>query len=103
TPASAALRLFISDVSPNVGRVLLVGNSWTESGITWNTAPSVTGAPELATFVPSSTGWIDIPLDASKLPSGGTYSVAVLNGGTNSTKFDSREGLNASQLVVQSP
>ncbi len=98
---SLVLRVDIRDVSPNIGRVALVSNEWSEASITWATAPSVVGAIEVGTFVPSTLGWLDIPLDTSAFVASGSYSLALLNGGTNSTVISSRERGNPPTMVIK--
>ena len=39
----AKLRLFVTDASTAGGSAYTVGNNWTETGITWNNAPPITG------------------------------------------------------------
>ena len=39
----ARLRLFVVEASTAGGSVFTVGNNWTETGITWNNAPPISG------------------------------------------------------------
>ena len=97
-PASGArLRLFVTDASPNGGKVADIPGRWTESMLTWATAPPL-GTP-LGTFANASAGsWIDITLQPGSFVADGSYSMAVTNNGTNSAIYSSREGLNPPQL-----
>ena len=63
-PVSAVrLRLWVTDASPDSGRLLLTGGGWTEGGITWSNAPAP-GATTLGTVgSTSATGaWVEVPL-----------------------------------------
>jgi hypothetical protein len=100
-PVSAVrLRLWVTDASPDSGRVLQAGGGWTEGGITWSNAPAP-GATTLGTVgSTSATGaWVDVPLTGA-VAGNGTVDLVLLNASTNSAIFDSREGAHPPQLVV---
>jgi PKD repeat protein len=99
-PASAAkLRLFVTDASPNGGQIFLVSGSWTETTITWNSAPPLGASLGTAGSVTAGT-WVEIALPAGQFPGNGSYSVAITTSSTNSAIYSSREGTNPPQLVL---
>ena len=106
TIQSAKLRLFVSDAGPDGGSIYSVSNNylgtinpWLESGINWNNAPSITGAPL------SSAGAVTlgqtVELDVSAAISGdGTYSFGIKNNNSDLVYYDSKETVNKPQLVI---
>jgi PKD repeat protein len=98
---SARLRLFTTDSSPDGGALYAVAGGWTESGITWATAPAIGGAPIAAGAAVTAGQWREI--DVTSLVRGtGTHSFALQGASSNSAYYSSREGANPPQLVVQS-
>jgi hypothetical protein len=98
TVTSAVVRLYVTDGSPDGGTLYEVDGGWTESGITWNNAPPIGGAP-LGSVGAASPGWVE--LDVSAVVNGeGTYSFALSDGDSNSAYYSSREGANPPELVV---
>jgi PKD repeat protein len=99
---SAVLRLYVTDGSSDGGTLYEVDDGWTETGITWNNAPPIGGAP-LGALGAVSPGWVE--LDVSALVTGnGSYSFALTSGDSNSAYYSSREGTNPPELrlVVES-
>ena len=99
--ATATLRLFVSDGSPDSGSVFSVSdNSWTELGINYANAPAF--GPLLGSAGATSTGqWLEY--DVTSFVTGeGTFSFGMSTPSTNSTYFDSREGAFSPELVVES-
>ena len=77
---SARLRLFATDSSSNGGAVLDVKGRWTESMITWATAP--TPGDPLGTFGKVAAGkWVEIDLLPGTYAADGSYSMVVTNNG----------------------
>jgi chitodextrinase len=74
--------------------------SWTETGITANNAPAL--GPTVASCAGFSTNsWVEVDLSAAGLVTGdGTLSLAITDPSNTATRFASREGTNAPQLVV---
>ena len=100
TVSSAKLRLFVTDASPDGGRVYAVADTWAESSVTWNTAPAI-GPTAVATIgaTPAVGSWAEV--DLSSLVTGpGTYSLELVSSSTNSAIYSSREGSNAPELVI---
>jgi len=97
---SAKLRLQVTDASSNGGTAYAVGSSWTETGITWSTAPAIASGPLGSAGAVAAGQWAEYDVTAA-VPSGGSVSFAIASPSTDSVYFSSREGANAPQLVVQ--
>lgn len=99
---SAKLRLYVSDASPDGGRVYAVADTWDESTVTWATAPAIAqGATPVATIAPTAAvgAWTEVDL-SSLMKEPGTYNLELVSSSTNSAIYSSREGANAPELVV---
>jgi hypothetical protein len=102
TVASAKLRLY-NDGASNSGGVFTptATADWTETGVTWNTAPAAVG-PAVATLgaVASST-WYEVDL-TSLVRGDGVYSLRVTTPSTDGVKWRSKQASSglAPQLVV---
>jgi glucose/arabinose dehydrogenase/PKD repeat protein len=96
---TAKLRLFVVDASTNGGTAYSVGNGWTETGIIWNNAPPISGAP-LATSGAAALGtWIEFDVKPAIVTST-TISIAVSDGVGDMVDYSSRTGGNSPQLVI---
>ena len=81
------------------GSVFTVGNSWTETGITWNNAPPISGN-SLGTAGAATVGtWVEFDV-TSAIASGNPVSFAVSGGNTNAVDYSSRSGTQSPQLVI---
>jgi PKD repeat protein len=97
--SGAKLRLFVTDASPDGGRVYRVGDTWTESALTWNNAP-VLPPTSIGTAGSVAAGtWVEIDL-GSAITGNGTYSFAIATSSTNSAIYTSREGTSKPELVL---
>ena len=96
---SARLRLFVTDPSDDAGSVYAVSPSWTESTITWNSAPAFGANPLDSGGVASDETWVEYDV-TSAVSGDGTYAFALTSASTDTTTFSSREGTNPPQLVV---
>ena len=99
---SARLRLHAFDPSP-LGGIFYstASNSWTESTVTWNSAPVTAGSP-LATLGAVVVGsWYEVDL-TSLVRGDGIYSLRVTSTASDGADFDSKEraGGLGPQLVV---
>jgi Big-like domain-containing protein len=98
TSSSEVLRLYVSDVSVDGGKLYQVANNtWTESMV-------YTGQPTLGPLIVDlgalpATGYVDIPV-GSYVNGDGVYSFAIIGENNDVAMFNSREGLNDPQLVV---
>lgn len=105
---SAKLRLFVTNTSPQAGALYTVADTyqgattpWTETGLKWNNAPAITGAP-LSTggSAATSNAWVEFDVTAA-VRNNGIYSFGLKGTSTNDVQFSSKEGANPPQLVVQ--
>jgi hypothetical protein len=96
---SAKVWLYVTDASPAGGDLYYVGNTWTETGITWSNAPALSGTA-IGSFGNAVSGaWVSV--DVSSVVSGnGTYAFGFSSPSTNSVYYSSREGANPPVLVV---
>ena len=97
--ASAKLRLFVVDASPNAGILYRVDDvTWSEQTITWTNKP-----PTSATIGPAGPAklgtWVEIDL-GSTITGDGTYSFALVGTYPDAAWFSSKEGANSPQLVL---
>jgi PKD repeat protein len=99
-PTGAKLRLFVTDATPDGGRVFPVASTWTETGITWANAPQP-GATSVGNAGSTTAGaWVEIDLGASTVTGNGTYSFALVTTSSNSGYYASRQAADKPQLVV---
>jgi hypothetical protein len=94
----ARLRLFVTNGTVNGPRIVLTGNSWSESSVTWSKRPSSSGAT-VANLANVSSGWKEVDV-SSAVKAGGTYSFYLLGDSDDGLRFTSRESANAPQLLV---
>jgi PKD repeat protein len=99
-PASSAkLRLWVTDASSTAGSAYLVASTWTETGITWNNAPAITGSA-LSTIGAAPLGTLVEFNVGAAITGNGTYSFAISGGSTDAVDFASRETANQPTLVI---
>ncbi len=96
---SAKLRLYVTDPSPDGGQVYPVANTWTETGITWNNAPPISGASLASAGGVALDAWVELDVSAA-VTGDGTFSFALKNANTNSAIYSSREGAHPPELVL---
>lgn len=99
-PASAKLRLWVTDATKDGGVLHAVSNDWTETGITWNDAPAIAGTPLANVGSVALNSWKEIDVGAA-ITGDGTYSFAIMEGtSSDSALYSSREAVNGPQLVL---
>jgi glucose/arabinose dehydrogenase/PKD repeat protein len=99
-PASAKLRLWVSDGGANGGSIYSIANTtWTETGITWNNAPAITGSP-LSSLGAVTTGTLVEFNLGSIITGNGTYTFAISNGTNDAVDYASRETTNDPVLII---
>jgi hypothetical protein len=99
TIMSAKLRLYVDDASSDSGGVYVVGNNWTETGITWNSAPAISGGA-LSSLGRVQVGkWAEFDLKTT-ITGDGTYSFGLSNASHDTVEYESREDTHPPQLVV---
>ncbi len=90
-PSDAKLRLWVTNPSSRGGQVFKVGNSWTETGVTWNNKPALTGSWLSRVMSAPSGTWVEFDL-GSAITGNGTYSFAIKAGSDDYVEYSSREG-----------
>ncbi|MFQ5640887.1 MAG: IPT/TIG domain-containing protein, partial [bacterium] len=104
---SAQLRLLVKDAGPDGGAVYSVSNNyqgtatpWLETGMIWDNAPTVTGAPlsSVGAVAVNDTVVFDV---TSAIAGDGTYSFAISNNSSDVIKYYSKEGIWAPELVIE--
>lgn len=98
-PAAAKLRLYVTDGGPTGGDWFNPTGAWTETGLTWNNAPALTGAPVVTVGTVTPGQWVEIDVTA-KIAGDGTYTFAATNSSTDMITYASRESAFAPQLVI---
>jgi PKD repeat protein len=101
TVTGAKLRLYVADKSSEGGTVHEVPSSWSETAITWPTAPPIT-SPSLASVgAVALDTWQEVELPAGAFAAGdGTYSLAIQSTKADDAWYSSREGGHPPELVL---
>ncbi len=103
TVNSVKLRLFVTDVTSDLQSIYVVtDNTWTETGITYTTAPDLTGLTAVGSAAAPALGYLEITLDKTIVNSSTTtLSLAIKSAAGNSAVYSSREDpTNKPQLQV---
>ena len=96
---SAVLRLYATSGTVDGPAVYGTDNTWTESGITWNTRPgTVTGALDDESAISQDT-WIEYNV-TTFITGDGDYSFALKSVDPDGVSFSSREGSQPAELEV---
>lgn len=98
---NAKLRLYIANSSPVGGDLYLTStNTWSESTVTWNTAPAISGSKIASIGTVKSGTWVEIDL-TSVVKGDGTYSLRISTTNSDGADYNSRQASsNKPQLVV---
>jgi PKD repeat protein len=101
TVQSVKLRLYVTTASAAMTQsVYLVGNGWTETGLTWTNAPALPGSSIGSGIAGTGNAYVEFTLTTPISPST-TYSFALKSSGTTSVYFSTREdATNKPQLVI---
>jgi glucose/arabinose dehydrogenase/PKD repeat protein len=90
SPQSARLRLFVTDPTTDGPAVYTTGNTWSETGITWNNRPARTSGATDDKGALADVSWVEY--DVRPLVSGnGTYSFVLATSSVDGINFKSRE------------
>ncbi|WP_420632036.1 DUF7594 domain-containing protein [Candidatus Leptofilum sp.] len=95
--ASATLRVFVTSGTSTFDVAQVADNSWSESTITYNTAPAAGSIINGSGTV--SGGWVEIDV-TSYVNGDGTFSLALLADASGRNLFSSDEGADAPELVI---
>jgi parallel beta-helix repeat protein len=97
---SATLRVYSTSSTVDGPAVYATTNSWTETGITWNTRPALTSSGMDDKGAIATGVWVDY--NVTLLITGdGTYSFVLVTTSTDSVSFSSHEGSQPPQLVLK--
>jgi len=101
-PASAKLRLFVTDASSAGGDVSSTTTSWTEGSITWSNAPPPAGGTLASAGATTVGQWVELDVTGA-ITGNGSFALELLGGSGDSAIYSSREGANPPQLVITAP
>jgi hypothetical protein len=105
---SAKLRLYVSDASTDGGAVYLTSSNykssptpWLESGLHWDNAPVITGAPLSSAGAVSIGQWVELNV-AAAIVGNGTYSFGLKNNVSDQVYYRAKENgaATAPQLMI---
>jgi hypothetical protein len=104
---SAKLRLKVTNASNDGGSVYSVSNTyngsstaWTENGIHWNNAPSLSGAPLSSVGSVSTSSFAEFNVTAA-ISGNGNYSFGLTNNSSDEVYYSSQEGANHPELIIE--
>ena len=92
TVSSAKLRIYCTNPASDGGQVRRVPNNlWSESSVTWNTAPASDSALLATVGAVSANAWYEVNV-TSLITGDGTYSIRVSSTSSNGADYVSSEG-----------
>jgi hypothetical protein len=96
----ATLRLYSRSTGTTAVRISTVADTtWTQGALVYSNAPAI-GAQVASIAAPAAGTWHEVDV-RSKVAGNGTFSFALTAGATAARLFDSKEGANPPQLVVE--
>src|SRR5262249_30447454 len=98
----ATLRLYVTNPSVNAADIYATTSTdWSETTITWNTRPAISGAPIATITTTPSTAWLDVDVTGKVVP-GQAFAIALVPRSTDLFVFHSKEdAAHPLQLVLQ--
>jgi len=107
TLLGAKLRLYVTDGGSDGGSFYVVSNNyrgtttlWTETGITWDNAPDLSGTPLVTAGAVTAGVYKELDVSSS-ITGNGTYCYGALNHSSDQVTFNSKEASsNPPQLVL---
>ncbi len=99
TVASARVRLWCTDASPDGGTAYPTSSAWSEATTSWSNAPAATGGALGSPGAVAAGSWVEFDVTAL-VTANGEVDVLLADGNTNSAFYSSREGSDPPQLVV---
>jgi parallel beta-helix repeat protein len=99
TVQRATLRVYATSGTVGGPTVYATTNSWTETGITWNTQPAVTSSGLDVKGAVSTGVWVEYNVTLV-VTGDGTYSFVLVPTSTDGVSFSSRENSQPPQLVL---
>jgi dipeptidyl aminopeptidase/acylaminoacyl peptidase len=111
TVQQATLRLYVTDPGPDGGALYAVSpyykgttNLWLETGLKWNNAPPISGAPLETLGRAVKNRWVEIDVTQTVIDGltydNGRVSFALANDSRNQVAYSSKEGAHPPELVV---
>ncbi len=99
TLQQATLRLFVTNSSSDGGTFSVVGSGWSQSTVTWDTAPS--GGTVIGSMGDVGSGaWVELDVTAA-ITAGGDISFRATSSNPNGAEYESIEGgPNSAELVL---
>jgi acid phosphatase type 7 len=100
TVQSVLLRLYTTvNSSTNGPAVYTTGNTWTETGITWNNRPARTGSAIDNKGAIDKNTWVEYNV-APVVTGNGTFNFVLVGDSSDEIRFSSRESSNRPQMVI---
>ena len=100
TVQTARLRVFATTNSSTNGPALYTtGNTWTETGLTWNNRPARTGGAIDNKGAIDKNTWVEYNV-ATVVTGNGTFNLVLVGDSSDEIRFSAREGSNPPQLVI---
>jgi hypothetical protein len=99
TIQNATLRVYSTSSTVDGPAVYATTNTWTETGITWNTQPALTSSVLDDKAAISTGAWTEYNV-TPQITGNGTYSFVLVPTSTDAVSFSSREGAQPLQLVL---
>jgi acid phosphatase type 7 len=100
TVQSVLLRLYTTvNSSTNGPAVYTTGNTWTETGITWNNRPARTGGAIDNKGAIDKNTWVEYNV-APVVTGNGTFNFVLVGDSSDEIRFSSRESSNRPQMVI---
>lgn len=110
TVQSATLRLWVTNAGPDGGAVYAVSpyylgttTQWLETGLKWNNAPAISGAPLGSLGPVAAQHWVELDVTAgvvAALNSGSRVSFALSNDSADTVAYSSLSGVHPPELVI---
>jgi hypothetical protein len=98
--SNVKLRLYVTDASDDGGAVYSVASSWTETGLTYNNAPVISGSPLGSSGTTVLGTYVEINLGAGAITGNGIYTFALKSASINNAAYNSREAASNPPLLV---
>ncbi|GJM40800.1 MAG: hypothetical protein DHS20C20_10820 [Ardenticatenaceae bacterium] len=97
--ASATLRVFITSGNAEFNVAQVADNSWAQTSVTYNTAPTVGSVIDSSGAISSGT-WVEIDV-TSYISGDGTFSMALIDNVAGRNLYSSNETGNGPELIIE--
>ena len=99
TVTSAKLRVYVNNPSGDGPLVQRTMGAWSETAVTWNTRPALTGNPIADRGAIATATWVEYDV-TSAITADGVHDLALVSKSADGATFHSRETVERPQLVV---